>query len=301
MSFNLEDMKRLFILSSFTLGVLVSCSQKDIELNNDSGSMIIYASVEPRPDVKNVIDNESLEITWTAGDAINVFFGASESSRFVTSQSGSVAQFKGSIDVVTGGGEGLSDETSLWGIYPYDANNTCDGTNITLTLPSLQEAKENSFADGLFPQIARSQNFYMSFYNLCGSFRFTVAASDIKCVKLSGNNDELIAGKAVVSMEGEPAVEEIIYGEKELVMYAPDGGYFTPGVNYYFVLYPTEFKEGLSLTYYKEDTYASYKYLNPYTLERGRFSRFTDRDSGLTFENIPLQDWEEGENIGGEI
>lgn len=289
-----------YFLTCFAF-LLASCVNEEAAPDENLVQQVIYASSESGPESKTIIDDSTLDITWTAGDAINVFFGASESSRFVTSESGAVAQFKGSIDVVTGGGEGLDDDTSLWGIYPYDADNTCDGTHVTLTLPDVQEAAENTFANGLFPQIARSKNFYMSFYNLCGCFRFSVENPDIKSVKLSGTAGEIIAGKARISMDGVPVVEEIIDGRKELVMNAPDGGFFKPGVNYYFVLYPTTFSHGLSLTYYKESSYATYTYSNSYTLNRNKISRFANRDSGLTFVNIPLHDWEEGDNIGGEI
>lgn len=296
-------MKRLF--NALLLSVcLCSCAEEIVSDSQDPSTEIltIYASAESQTDVKNIIDNESLKTSWLAGDAINVFFGASESSRFVTSESGEVAQFKGSIDVVTGGGEGLNDDTSLWGIYPYASRNTCDGTNITLTLPSVQEAAENTFANGLFPQIARSWNFYMTFYNLCGSIRFTVSNPDIKYVTFTGNNNESIAGCARISMDQKyPVVEEVMSPESVLTMYAPDGGFFKPGVNYYFVLYPTTFTQGMTITYYKETSYASYVYTKSYTLQRNVFSRFTNRDANLTFVNIPLKDWEEGENIGGEI
>lgn len=293
-------MRNVYFLTCFAF-LLVSCVNEEAAPDENLVQQVIYASSESGPESKTIIDDSTLDITWTAGDAINVFFGASESSRFVTSESGAVAQFKGSIDVVTGGGEGLDDDTSLWGIYPYDADNTCDGTHVTLTLPDVQEAAENTFANGLFPQIARSKNFYMSFYNLCGCFRFSVSNPDIKSVKLSGTAGEIIAGKARISMEGVPAVEEILEGETELTMNAPDGGFFKPGVNYYFVLFPTTFSQGLSLTYYKESSYATYTYSNSYTLNRNKISRFANRDSGLTFVNIPLHDWDEGENIGGEI
>lgn len=293
-------MRNVYYLTCFAF-LLVSCVNEEAAPDENLVQQVIYASSESGPESKTIIDDSTLDITWTAGDAINVFFGASESSRFVTSESGAVAQFKGSIDVVTGGGEGLDDDTSLLGIYPYDADNTCDGTHVTLTLPDVQEAAENTFANGLFPQIARSKNFYMSFYNLCGCFRFSVENPDIKSVKLSGAAGEIIAGKARISMEGVPEVEEILEGETELTMNAPDGGFFKPGVNYYFVLFPTTFSQGLSLTYYKESSYATYTYSNSYTLNRNKISRFANRDSGLTFVNIPLHDWDEGENIGGEI
>ena len=289
-----------------TLASVLSCTRAEVlqtpELSDEEfpGLCTIYASTETQPQQKNVIDNDSFQTSWTSGDAINVFFGP-VNSRFVTSESGDVAQFKGSIDVVTGGGEGLTDETSLWGIYPYNASNTCDGNSITLILPATQSPAENTFADGLFPQIARSRNFYMTFYNLCGCIRFTVSNPDIKTVTLSGNNNEPLAGKVRATMDKVPLVENVIFPETKLTMNAPDGECFKPGVNYYFVLFPTTFLNGLTMTYYKENTYASYTYSNSYTLARNKVSRFKDRDAGLTFKSNPLTGWGDGEHIGGEI
>lgn len=297
-------MKRLFIYMTFAS--VLSCTSAEVPGGTDENHenipelCTIYASTESQPQQKNVIDDASFQTFWTSGDAINVFFGP-VSSRFVTDESGAVAQFKGTIDVVTGGGEGLTDETSLWGIYPYNASNTCNGNSITLTLPATQSPAENTFADGLFPQIARSRNFYMTFYNLCGCIRFTVSNPDIRTVTLSGNNNEPLAGKVRASLDKVPVVDQVVFPKTKLTMNAPDGGYFKPGVNYYFVLFPTTFSNGLTMTYYKENSYASYTYSNAYTLARNKVSRFKDRDAGLTFKSNPLTDWGDGEHIGGEI
>ena len=196
-------MKKLFLLFAVNVSI-ISCTiglSEELGSNEKDDLQTIYASQYSEPDTKNAIDDSTADITWTSGDAINVFFGTSLSSKFVTSESGNVAQFKGSIDVVLGGGEGLNDDTYLWGVYPYRAQNKCDGSSITLSVPASQEAAENTFAKGLFPQIAKSKNFYMSFYNLCGGFRFSVSSPDIKTVTLSGNDNELIAGKVKVGME----------------------------------------------------------------------------------------------------
>ena len=261
----------------------------------------IYASAEDRPGTRNVIDNETFKVSWTAGDAINVFFGTASSSRFVTEESGSVAKFKGSIDVITGGGEGLDDDTSLWGIYPYNAGNSCDGANVTLTLPAVQQPAENTFAPGIWPTVARSKNFYMSFLNVCGAFRFTVYHDNIKKVTLSGNNDEELAGRAKVSFVNEPLVEEISFGEKTITMSAPDGECFKPGVNYYLVIFPTTFIRGLTLTYYTDDSYAAYVYSKSYALNRNVFSRFSERDKDLTFTSSSSEGWGDGGNVSGGI
>ena len=288
----------------FVAVTLFSCSKEIIkpDLRNTITLTTITAVATPQSqETKTIIDGESLKSSWLAGDAINVFFGASSSSKFVCQASGETAQFKGSIDVVTGGGEGLTDDTSLWGVYPYDSNTSCDGTTITLSLPGNQQAKADTFADDLFPTIARSQNFYLSFYNVCGSFRFTVTHPDIVKVIIKGNNGENIAGKARVSMNERPEVTTVINPVKEITMSAPDGGCFEVGKTYYFALYPTNFQSGFTLTFYKEDSKAEFVYSSPYNLKRNVFTMLRDKDNGLVFNNIPLNEWEEGENIGGEI
>ena len=283
---------------------IASCNEVITEQLDSSVQQTILATFAQEPETRNAIvdiDNNIADIRWTASDAINVFFGESVSSKFVTEESGKIAKFKGSIGVVVGGGEGLDDDTSLWGVYPYKSTTTCDGKYVYYTLQAEQKTAENTFAKDLFPQIARSRNFYMYFYNLCAGIRFSVVSDDIKAVSLKGNSDELIAGRAKISMESLPAVESIEFGEKELMMYAPDGGFFKPGVEYYFILFPTEFKSGLSVTYYKESSHATYSYTKSYTLRRNIFSRFKDRDANLTFVPGSLDSWGKEDPIEGEI
>mgnify|MGYP003309388362 CR=1 FL=1 len=284
--------------------IMTSCSKEIIETNLSKTITLTSLTATSAPetqDTKTILDGNTLKSSWLAGDAINVFFGASESSKFVCQASGEIAQFKGSIDVVTGGGEGLTDDTSLWGVYPYNSNTSCDGTTITLSLPSNQQAKTDTFADDLFPTIARSQNFYLSFYNVCGSFRFTVTNPGIVKVTVKGNNGENIAGKARVSMNERPEVSTFINPVQEITLSAPDGGSFEVGKTYYFALYPTNFQSGFTLTFYKEDSKAEFIYSSAYNLKRNVFTMLRDKDKGLIFNNIPLNDWGDGENVEGEI
>ena len=277
-----------------------SCENLNDEYISVSEEIVINASVaEQSVETKSAIDvfgSEKVTYTWLAGDAISVFFGDSEGSIFVTDVTASKAQFKGTIGAVTGGGDDLTDETSLWGVYPYGRNTTCDGSSVTLTLPYEQGAAPDTFADDLFPSIARSTNFTMAFYPVCGSIRFKVSNPDIVKVTLSGNNNEDLAGKATVSMPlgGVPAMNSISEGQKELVMTAPDGGCFETDRYYYFVLFPQTLTKGLTLTYYKEDEKASYVLNSSVKVGRNRFLSATNKDSGLTFTEI------QGGEIGGE-
>ena len=115
-------------------------------------------------------------------------------------------------------------------------------------------------------------------------------------VTLSGNNGEDLAGKATVSMPlgGTPAVDVISEGQETLVMNAPDGGCFDTSKYYYFVMYPTEFTKGLTITYYKEDEKASYVLNSTVKVRRNRFTSATNKDAGLNFTGT------QGGEIGGD-
>lgn len=267
--------------------VLFSCENLNIGVQRSE--IIIAASFDgDSPETKTAISevtSEKVKFTWLAGDAINVFFGATDGGIFVTDSNNEVARFKGTIGAVTGGGDDLSGETGLWGVYPYDRNTVCDGSSITLTLPHKQDAKADNLADDLFPSVARSTNFVMAFNPICGSISFKVSSDDIVKVTLSGNDNEKLAGKAKVSMElgGKPEVEDVSDGQTVLSMTAPDGGCFEPGKSYYFVFYPSDFEKGLTLTYYKKDSYASFVYNNAYPVKRNEFGSISAKDGSLTF------------------
>ena len=308
-----NDMKSLFssaIVACMAIIAFSSCEDLNLsEVPSDGAEeIVIYASLpEQSAETKTAIDefgNEKVTYTWLSGDAISVFFGDSEGSIFVTDVTASKAKFKGTIGAVMGGGDDLTDETSLWGVYPYDRNTTCDGSSVTLTLPYEQGAASDTFADDLFPSIARSTNFTMAFYPVCGSIRFKVSNPDIVKVTLSGNNNEDLAGKATVSMPlgGVPAMSSISEGQKELVMTAPGGGCFETDRYYYFVLYPQDLTKGLTLTFYKEYEKASYVLNSSVKVGRNRFLSATNKDSDLTFTLLPnaLIDYidENGDNQG---
>ncbi len=136
--------------------LLISCGKEIAELSDSVKQLTVIAAIDREPETRNAItdiSNNTVKIEWTASDAINLFFGESVSSKFVTDESGEVAKFKGYIDVAVGGGEGLTDDTSLWGVYPYKSTTTCDGTYVYYKLQSEQKAAENTFAKELFPTV----------------------------------------------------------------------------------------------------------------------------------------------------
>lgn len=252
--------------------------------------MIIHA-VASDDNTKTVLKNGS--IYWMQGDEINVFYGNQSSGKFTTMNSvpAPSADFIGTISVVEGIAESSSEPSSFWGVYPYDPANTCDGSNVFITIPSNQEAAEGTFANGLNPAIAKSYGLRFSFYNVGSWFVFTVSQSGILSATLRGNNGESITGRVKVSMDSNNRPEcTILQGNDYITMQAPTGG-FVPGKEYRMVLIPQTLNDGYSLTFQKGGAYATFSNNNTLLFARNGGRGKLNADQGLIFSgNIPFAD-----------
>ena len=121
---------------------------------------------EKDTDSRTVLQDDGTSIWWSANEEINVFIGNDVSAKFVSTntQPQGVVSFVGNVLIGVIEQEGAF--PGYCAAYPYDAENSCDGQSITLSLPCIQEGKANGFADKFFPAVARSNNFLLSFcYN----------------------------------------------------------------------------------------------------------------------------------------
>ena len=295
----------ILLLSAFS--VFTGCTMEETLLQDErtdqsNGKEItIRATREGYPETRTV-RNADGSVWWTPGDAISLFYGSGTDggSKFTSNATeiSEVTNFTGIITAITGGGEISVDETYFWGVYPYNDDVSCDGSSVTLTLPSQQTAVPGTFANGLFPSLGRSQGLTMGFYNICGGWRFSVTKEGVRKVTLKSNGGELITGRVKVGFDydGKPEVREIIDGSDEVVLECPRGEYFEVGKNYYMVLLPTVFNSGFTMTFetYTEEGVYNRTARTPIT--RSKFSGVTNVDTYLTTPyalktgNIPVED-----------
>lgn len=255
----------------FACAALMSsaCVKTEVELptNAPEGIEITITAVKEgfEPDTKTIRQPDG-SVEWCPMDEISVFYTetANGGSKFTSqnTEQTAIAEFKGRIEGIIAGGEDFTDGKYLYGVYPYSANTAFKDSVTTISLPSYQTAAEGTFANGLFPTIARAQGVNLAFYNICGGVKFTVSRDDITSVSFKGNNDERLAGAAnVVFDESEkPAVTDEEVGSKnEITVYAPEGGTFVSGKEYFIVAYPAKLDSGFTMTFrtsdMKEGTY----------------------------------------------
>ena len=241
------------------------------------------------PDSRTVrLEDGSVE--WLPMDEISVFYGNDNNggSKFTAQNTmqTAIAEFKGRLTDISAGGENFTDGKYIYGVYPYSLKTRFNNGITTISLPTHQTAAEGTFYNGLFPTIARAQGVNLAFYNICGGVKFTVSRDDITSVTFKGNAGERVAGMANVTFDSsdKPIVlDEEIESKNEITVYAPAGGCFEVGKDYYIVAYPTTLTSGFTMTFRTSDMKeGSYISETPTTIERSIFGIVSEADSKVT-------------------
>ncbi len=192
------------------------------------------------------------EIYWSENDSINVFYPVqsyAESCKYVTSQSGPVADFVNQSQVAPSG-------SSFLGLYPYTQSASADISRSTIQtiLPSSQLAYPGKFDPTALLAVASSTSAdEMAFYNVCSGLCFTLKdGGKYSRIDFRGGSNEDVAGAISISLSDPTApVATAAQGSVKKVELRPaEGDTFAAGTQYYIMLKPDEFKNGFSLDFY---------------------------------------------------
>lgn len=272
--------------------LLLACARIEEEPSSAElgQKVVLSASIEEiLPDTKSRRDDTGT-FYWSPGDAISLFYGAGDAggSKFtsVNVLPARSVNFAGNIGIISGSLEGGL-ESYFWGVYPYNSENSCDGTYITTMIPDRQTAAPNTFADGQFVSIGRSSGLSMSFFNLCGGFKFRLEREGVTKVILRGNQNEDLAGEVKVRLDEErhPLVESVLDGKKTLTLTLPGDAVFQTGVDYFFVIRPIVMNGGFTFTFVTQDHYVGERVINTrIPINRSEFQwSSTAIDHGVTY------------------
>lgn len=286
---NKLSMKTRYILMGIMSLVALSCTEVNLEKETyNQVEMTFSASMEDDQDTKTVLQSDRMSVWWSPKDSIRIFYLPNEeygypvSSTFVSTNEvpTNKAVFHGTLSYVTGTIDNDNDSGSFLAIYP-DKFVRSDLAPGGICLPLEQKAEDNTFAKGMFPAIATSNNTSLRFYNICGGIVFTVDGEGIKTVTLKGNNGECFAGEASISFSsGVPSVRMLGEGvDSPVTLKAPNGGTFTPGVRYFISVYPQSFEKGFTLTFFKAAAKSEVTWTKPATIKRSRFLVIEHADS----------------------
>lgn len=229
------------------------------------------------PDTKTV-RKEDGAVWWSPSEEVSVFNGSgSDGGDKLVSTNTAVAQtveLSGAVHV-SGSGK------AFWAVLPYSPDNSCDGSSVTMVIPSAQEAVDGNFSNNVFPAIARSTSLNLPFWNVCGGVKFSVSRTDIESITFKGNNGETLAGKVkvVFNAGSVPEVIEVLDGKSEITLTAPEGGCFKADEFYYITCLPSLLESGFSISFATSTKEGSVVSNNPQTIKRSIFGLLKNIDS----------------------
>ena len=290
--------KNVFIFGIIALLIPLSACVKTESLQR----LTVHAVWEGTPSTRTAIQADGKTVWWSPSESINLFYGSAYGGKFTSTNTepAEEAQFTGTLIALSGYSADANIPEFYWAIYPYQESNAFDGNSVTLTVPAIQQAASGTFANNLFPAIAKSSNTNLLFHNVCGGAVFVVATEGIKSVVFQSIGGEPLVGKVKVSLDtdGIPVIDEVSGGSSVVRVNAPDGGTFETGTEYYAVFLPQTLSEGLSITYEKDGASAVAKIERSVVVHRSLFGAITNLDEiAFTPVEVPLTEVDLGLSV----
>jgi len=282
---------RYLILAAAFAAALVSCQKETSHENTEAREVeMTFHATFAGAGTRTAIQENGTSVWWTPGDKIQVFYGSLASGRFTSTnpEPAQVADFTGTMPIVTATLENGVFGSSFWGVYPYNVDDTCDGENVTLTVLSKQTAAAGTFAGEQFPAVAKSNGMDLAFYNVCGGVVFTVVREGIRSVTVASNNGEALAGTVTLSFndEGVPEIQSVTSGTSSVTLTAPFKGTFEPGVRYFVSLLPGTLSDGYSMTFKTDGQEGIRQRTGSVAINRSRFRVVSEADASVQFHDI---------------
>ena len=248
--------KILFIMGM--IAVLVSsCGQEEILKSQSADSSLPKVTAGFEENNSRTYIEQGKWLRWTAGDQISLFYGNTLNLPYTfDGETGDNAGTFSPGEEPIGTGNDLD---CLYAVYPYDSKTkiTEEGV-ITTTLPAEQNYAENSFGVGNNTMVAITESkddTFLKFKNVGGYLKLLLYGKDVvvKSITLQGNNNEKIAGKAVVTSvyDGEPTVEMSDEATKTITLDCGDGIKLNENAEnataFWLVVPPTIFDNGFTI------------------------------------------------------
>lgn len=256
--------------------------EETVQNNNSPELISLNAFLEPS-NTKTTLINGGTSVYWEQGDEISVLFG-SQREKFISSSSepSTSTEFWGSLDLSIP----VSSENPIWGLYPYDKDAKILNNQILTFVPPSQEARVGTFAKNANLSLAKSSDFSLRFFNVCGGLRFSLTKGGIKRIVFEALNGESIAGRFTIGFQNdEPVVIKANSGLNRIQLIPADGGYFKLGEWYYLVAIPGDLQHGFKITFYRDNSIGQIVSKEPRIIKRGVFGSIPNIDSQVSFSS----------------
>ena len=246
--------KNLFMIAAVALAA-VACNKEVAQEQLPAGEVVTFEASTDGADTKVVLDGKVSK--WENGDKITIHNGT-KGYEFSTTDEGAKAEF-------TYTGDDFSGEKFI-AVYPagtYTAD--VEAKTVTAVIPDVQPSRDNSFSVGAVPSVAYSETQSLMFRNAAALLKFTVKGTNVKGFFFSGNNNEVVAGNALVTLNEDNTVKTVVGQDatkKQIELWAnTEDYYFNEETAYYVAVIPQNFSKGFSIKLKINDNVVDFKTL----------------------------------------
>ena len=285
-------MRKIIWLVGFLGLMAISCVEEQ-QMNTPSFTdyPVFYAAIEEsRVQDTRVYANNQLHVRWDAGDHISIF--NKNTCNLEYAFQGQTGDDSGEFRNVPNGSSFSGNPLDyVYAVYPYsESTSISDNGEITLTLPSEQPYRENSFGLGANTMIAVSDDDDLMFKNLCGYLMLKLYGEDVTVTSISlrGNNGEKLAGNCVVSLKQDGVPSAVLANDASTgISITCDvsvrlGGTPESSTVFWFVVPPIAFNNGFQITISGDGGIFEKSTQNAITIERNKLYRMTPIEVNLS-------------------
>ena len=245
------------------LTVAISCVNENVP-TSILGKEEFFCHIENEETTRTTLDQNN-NVIWSAEDQLVIFKKNSIPAKYQISEncvgktSGSF--YKVNSDEFNAGSE-LDHNVAL---YPYQENveiTKLDSDSPTSSykiagynFPAEQAYEENSFANGAFPMAAVSDNYDLTFRNICGGIKLQLKGTQkVTSIKIEGKNSEKLAGNVDITVYADESLKPAITMASDalttVTLNCGEGVQLSDGTSTEFViaLPPVLFSSGFTLT-----------------------------------------------------
>ena len=246
---------------------------------------VFYATLEQSggADATKVYADENLKVLWNADDRITIYnrytYGYQYAFQGITGDSaGAFLKKEDDAEFVTG-----NPLEHIYAVYPYREDNKINNSGqVSLTWPSTQTYKAESFGIGANVMVSVTDNNQLRFRNVGGYLAIKLYGDNVSVssITLRGNNGEKLSGRATITCapDADPALTFQSASSESLRLECPMpvliGNSAESATTFWMVVPPTEFTQGFNITVRTSNGLVFYKSKDiAYDIERNTLCR----------------------------
>ena len=271
------EVKEIIFSAVISLIAAVSCIKgSSNDCPEDVQPVEFTASVVSDTPTKTFLSGT--KINWELSDEVSVFNGTTANSRYGVKPGteGNTPVTLVSKQAFANQGASLSSNLAY---YPYSENVAASedgqGLAITAKIPAVQSYAKDSYDRCSFPMCAATSeitDYDLKFYNILGILKFRFMGEDLKVTRITvrGNNKEILAGEARISVSDSPQITFTGTGETTVELDCGTGVELAGDsvTDFYISLPPQTFSNGITVTVYTADKAIEKKTTVPLTISR---------------------------------